>query len=78
MKLMFRSKTARGLFTDSKNNSHELLFMFRPHVGNKPRLKLRGNTDGTSRVPRFQSLSTQSMIVLPRVVVHVCIPSGNT
>ena len=35
--------------------------MFRPHVGNKPRLKLRGNTDGTSRVPRFQSLSTQSM-----------------
>ncbi len=62
MKLMFSSKTARGLFTDSKNNSHEL-FMFRPHVGNKPRLKPRGNMDGTSRVPRFQSLSTQSMVL---------------
>ncbi len=61
MKLMFSSKTARGLFTDSKNNSHEL-FMFRLHVGSKPRLKPRGNTDGTSRVPRFQSLSTQSMV----------------
>ena len=35
---------------------------FRPHVGSKPQLKPRGNTDGTSSVPRFQSLSTQSMM----------------
>ena len=54
MKLMFSSRTARGLFTDSKNNSHEL-FMFRSHGGIKPRLKPRGNTGGTSRVPHFQS-----------------------
>ncbi len=35
-----------------------------PHVGSKPRLKPRGNTDSTSRVyiPRFQFLSPQSMV----------------
>ena len=38
---MFSSRTARRLFTD---NSHEL-FVFRLHVGSKPRLKPRGNTD---------------------------------
>ncbi len=41
LNVIFGSRTALGLFTDSKNNSHEL-FMFRPSLGNKVRLKRGG------------------------------------
>ncbi len=50
---MFSSRTARGLHRQ-KNKNYSCLY----------RLKPRGNTDGTSRVLRCQSLSLQSMIWL--------------
>ncbi len=53
----------------AKNNAHEL-FMFKLHVRSKlkPRLKPRGNTDGTGSAPRCQSLSLQSMVRMVKII----------